>query len=65
MQNVIENEGRTLQNLLIKVQDQAARSEDFLAPTDHLFYRTRNWDDKPESEIILEGQGTYPPVASQ
>ena len=60
MQNVIENENRTLQNLLMKVRDQAARSEDFLAPTNHLFYRTCNWEDKPESEIILEGQGGEP-----
>lgn len=61
MTHVIENENRTLQNLLLKVQDQAARSQDFLVPTNQAIYRTNVWaEDENQSEIILEGQGGEP-----
>ena len=46
----IENSKGTLTNLLKTVQDQAARSADFLAPTDQLQFRTRG----DISEIIME-----------
>lgn len=61
MTHTIENEGFTLQNLMLKVQDQAARSQDFLVPTDQAFYKTTEYaDDKNLSGIILEGQGGEP-----
>ena len=61
MTHTIENEGYTLQNLMLKVQDQAARSQDFLVPTDQAFYKTAEFsEDKNLSEIILEGQGGEP-----
>ena len=36
MQHTIENSDNTLTRLLQQVQDQAARSQDFLAPTNQL-----------------------------
>ena len=61
MTHTIENEGLTLQNLMRKVQDQAARSQDFLVPTDQAFYKTAEYaEDKNISGIILEGQGGEP-----
>ena len=40
------------------MQDQAARSQDFLVPTESSFYKTAEYaEDKNISGIILEGQG--------
>jgi hypothetical protein len=60
MQHSIEN-GNTLQNLLIKVQDQAARSQDYLAPTDQLQLVTGDrGDGSMVSKIVLEQTGGMP-----
>lgn len=40
MTHSIENSSATLSNLLVQVQEQANRSQDFLAPTDQLVLMT-------------------------
>lgn len=61
MQNSIENSDQTLTRLLHQVQDQAARSQDFLAPTNQLRLRTDDRGDGTKvSEIIMEQSGGVP-----
>ena len=57
MQNTIENSRNTLTNLLNQVQDQAARSADFLVPTNQAQFKT---NDNAESKIILEANQGMP-----
>lgn len=52
----IENSQNTLSSLLAKVQDQAARSADFLVPTDQAQFRTEDG----KSQIILEATQGMP-----
>ena len=56
----IENENNTLEKLLIRIKDTNARKQDFIAPTKELQFRTIELDDKPQSEIIIEGNGGEP-----
>ena len=61
MQHSIENSKNTLQNLLIKVQEQANRSQDFLAPTNQLQLMTGDRGDGSNvSQIIMEQTGGLP-----
>ena len=61
MQHSIENSKNTLQNLLIKVQEQANRSQDFLAPTNQLQLMTGDRGDGSNvSQIIMEQTGGMP-----
>lgn len=61
MQHSIENSKSTLQNLLIKVQEQANRSQDFLAPTNQLQLMTGDRGDGSNvSQIIMEQTGGMP-----
>jgi len=53
----IENSKNSLSTLLEKVKDQAARSADFLAPTNHL-QKTTTLDGKPQ--IIIEAHRGEP-----
>ena len=62
MQNSIENSDQTLTRLLQQVQDQAARSQDFLAPTNQLQLVTGDKGDGSKvSQIIMEQAGVHPP----
>jgi hypothetical protein len=57
----IENSKNTLQSLLIKVQEQANRSQDFLAPTNQLQLMTGDRGDGSNvSQIIMEQTGGLP-----
>ena len=61
MQNSIENSDQTLTRLLQQVQDQAARSQDFLAPTNQLQLVTGDKGDGSKvSQIIMEQAGGAP-----
>ena len=61
MNHSIENSKNTLQNLLIKVQEQANRSQDFLAPTNQLQLMTGDRGDGSNvSQIIMEQTGGMP-----
>jgi hypothetical protein len=61
MQNSIENSDQTLTRLLQQVQDQAARSQDFLAPTNQLQLVTGDAGDGSKvSQIIMEQTGGAP-----
>ena len=61
MQNSIENSDQTLTRLLEQVQDQAARSQDFLAPTNQLQLVTGDAGDGSKvSQIIMEQTGGAP-----
>ena len=61
MQNSIENSDQTLTRLLQQVQDQAARSQDFLAPTNQLQLVTGDKGDGSKvSQIIMEQTGGAP-----
>lgn len=62
MVHSIENANCTLTALMQKVQDNHAKSADFLTPTDQLQFRTKpeTGDWKPESQIIMEGSGGEP-----
>ena len=61
MQNSIENSDQTLTRLLQQVQDQAARSQDFLAPTNQLQLVTGDKGDGSKvSQIIMEQSGGAP-----
>lgn len=55
MTTIIENEGRTLQNLMQQVLDQEARQADFIAPTNQAQFRTIGENEGRKSEIVLEG----------
>ena len=57
MQFKIENENNDLQSLLIKIQDQSARSQDIIADTNQLQFQTveSSDSDKKQSQIIIEG----------
>ena len=55
MSHVIENEGRTLSNLMQQVLDQEARQADFIAPTNQAQFRTIGENEGRKSEIVLEG----------
>ena len=61
MQHTIENSDNTLTRLLQQVQDQAARSQDFLAPTNQLQLVTGDRGDGSKvSQIIMEQSGGAP-----
>ena len=61
MQHTIENSDNTLTRLLQQVQDQAARSQDFLAPTNQLQLSTGDRGDGSKvSQIIMEQSGGAP-----
>lgn len=61
MQHTIENSDHTLTRLLQQVQDQAARSQDFLAPTNQLQLMTGDAGDGSKvSQIIMEQTGGAP-----
>lgn len=61
MQHTIENADATLTRLLQQVQDQAARSQDFLAPTNQLQLMTGDRGDGSKvSQIIMEQSGGMP-----
>jgi len=62
MVHSIENSNGTLMKLMEQVNDNHARSADFLTPTNQLQFRTKpeTGDWKPESEIIMEGSGGEP-----
>jgi len=62
MVHSIENSNGTLMKLMEQVNDNHARSADFLTPTNQLQFRTKpeTGDWKPESEIIMEGSGGAP-----
>ena len=61
MQHSIENSDQTLTRLLQQVQDQAARSQDFLAPTNQLQLMTGDRGDGSKvSQIIMEQSGGAP-----
>jgi len=61
MQHTIENSDNTLTRLLQQVQDQAARSQDFLAPTNQLQLTTGDRGDGSKvSQIIMEQSGGAP-----
>jgi hypothetical protein len=62
MVHSIENSNCTLTALMQKVQDNHAKSADFLTPTNQLQFRTKpeTGDWKPESQIIMEGFGGEP-----
>lgn len=61
MQHTIENSDHTLTRLLQQVQDQAARSQDFLAPTNQLQLMTCDRGDGSKvSQIIMEQSGGAP-----
>lgn len=61
MQHSIENSNSTLQNLLIKVQEQANRAQDFLAPTNQLQLMTGDRGDGSKvSQVVLEQSGGMP-----
>ncbi len=55
MSHVIENEGHTLQNLLLKVKNQQEQQADFIAPTNQAQFRTIGENEGLKSEIVLEG----------
>ena len=56
----IENSSNTLTQLLNTVKDQAARSADFLAPTNALQFRSGSLNGSDNSTIILEGNHGEP-----
>jgi|13_taG_2_1085334.scaffolds.fasta_scaffold17139_2 hypothetical protein len=62
MVHSIENANGTLTALMQKVQDNHAKSADFLTPTNQLQFRTKpeTGDWAPESQIIMEGSGGEP-----
>ena len=62
MQFKIENENHDLQSLLIKIQDQSARSQDIIADTNQLQFQTveSSDSDKKHSKIIIEGSKGEP-----
>jgi len=57
MTHTIENNKNSLQNLLLKVQDQHARAADYLAPTHDLFKVT---SDHGRPQVIIEQRGGEP-----
>ena len=57
MQNTIENNKNSLANLLVKVQDQASRNADYLAPLKDL-QKTTTETGKPQ--IVVEQSGGVP-----
>ena len=57
MTHTIENNKNSLQNLLLKVQDQHARAADYLAPTHDLFKVT---SDQGRPQVIIEQRGGEP-----
>jgi hypothetical protein len=61
MTHSIENSANTLSTLLQQVQEQANRSQDFLAPTDQLVLMTGDRGDGSKvSQIIMEQAGGMP-----
>ncbi|MEY2908799.1 MAG: hypothetical protein RLZZ602_1322 [Pseudomonadota bacterium] len=61
MTHTIENSQNTLTNLLRQVQDQAARSQDYIAPTNQLQLMTGDRGDGSKvSQIIMEASGGMP-----
>jgi len=61
MTHTIENSANTLSTLLKQVQEQANRSQDFLAPTDQLVLMTGDRGDGSKvSQIIMEQAGGMP-----
>jgi hypothetical protein len=61
MTHSIENSANTLSTLLKQVQEQANRSQDFLAPTDQLVLMTGDRGDGSKvSQIIMEQAGGMP-----
>ena len=61
MTHSIENSANTLSTLLQQVQEQANRSQDFLAPTDQLVLMTGDRGDGSNvSQIIMEQAGGMP-----
>jgi hypothetical protein len=59
----IENEKHTLASLLKTVQDQSARSADYIAPTNQLQIRTTKVEDKPNrTDVIIEAHHGQPTV---
>ena len=58
--HTIENSNKTLTGLLTRVQEQANRSADFLAPTDQLQFKTESDGKTAVSRIILEQNGGEP-----
>ena len=59
--HTIENGTNTLQNLLLKVQDQAARAQDFLAPTNQLQLMTGDRGNGTNvSQVVIEQSGGMP-----
>ena len=62
MTHSIENSKGTLVKLMEQVNDNHAKSADFLTPTNQLQFRTNpeTGDWAPESRIIMEGSGGEP-----
>lgn len=58
--HTIENSNKTLTGLLTRVQEQANRSADFLAPTNQLQFKTESDGKTASSSIILEQNGGEP-----
>ena len=57
MTHTIENNKNSLQNLLLKVQDQHARAADYLAPTHDLQKIT---SDNGRPQVVIEQRGGEP-----
>ena len=57
MTHTIENNKNSLQNLLLKVQDQHARAADYLAPTHDLQKIT---SDNGRPQVVVEQRGGEP-----
>ena len=57
----IENQNQTLESLLLKVQQQSARKQDYTAPTNQLQVSTAMGpDEKNHTSVIMESTGGVP-----
>ena len=57
----IDNQNQTLESLLLAVQDQASRKQDYIAPTDQLQVATAMGPDEVNrTSVILEASGGEP-----
>lgn len=66
MAHFIENKDRTLTSLLEQIQDQAARSADYLAPTNQLQFETVETESaENKSRIVIEANKGMPTTTLQ
>jgi len=66
MTYIIENENRSLTQLLEQIKDQAARTADYLSPTTDLQFETVKSDDAPNrSRIVIEARQGMPTTCLQ